>query len=256
MDLVVEDDPDPEDLATLESRLADATAAATGHPRPRRAPARGAGAAMPTACSSAASRAGPGAAPASCCTSGSTSERAAQGLGTRLLDRPRPRPSIAGCHQVVLFTHAVHAGRDERAVSPAGLRARRAGRRLPGRRRGPLVSEATRVGLVPTRPSPRSLRRVNGDVLKLVTGFHKPCSGSATGASPGRGSGMPVLMLTTTGRKSGSASHDDAHTPLLDRRPHHARGVERRRRPGPGLAPQSPRRPAGAGHHGGPHRCR
>ena len=59
---------------------------------------------------------------------------------------------------------------------------------------------------------------------------------------------MPVLMLTTTGRKSGQPPHHDAHHPAPGRREDHARRVERRRRPQPGLVPQPPRRPSRGGH--------
>jgi len=40
-------------------------------------------------------------------------------------------------------------------------------------------------------------------VLKAVTGFHRAVFRASNGKLANRGSGMPVLMLTTTGRKSG-----------------------------------------------------
>jgi deazaflavin-dependent oxidoreductase (nitroreductase family) len=40
-------------------------------------------------------------------------------------------------------------------------------------------------------------------VLKAITGFHRAVFRASNGKLANRGSGMPVLMLTTTGRKSG-----------------------------------------------------
>jgi GNAT superfamily N-acetyltransferase len=125
VDLVVDDDPEPEVLATLESRLADETAAVTGHPR--------AGERQLAVLA----RADDGrlVGGISGWTWGGTCEllhlwvdEAARwdGLGTRLLDAAEGEALRRGCHQVVLFTHAVHSGRD-------GQRYPRRGYELVGR---------------------------------------------------------------------------------------------------------------------------
>jgi deazaflavin-dependent oxidoreductase (nitroreductase family) len=44
---------------------------------------------------------------------------------------------------------------------------------------------------------------VNEAVLKVVTGLHKTIFSISHGRVAARGAGMPVLMLTTTGRRSG-----------------------------------------------------
>jgi GNAT superfamily N-acetyltransferase len=119
VDVVVEDDPDPGDLATLEERLADATATATGHPRSGERPlavfARGDDGALVGGVSG--------------WTWGGTCEllhlwvddaARGEGLGTRLLDAAEAEAIRRGCHQVVLFTHAVHAGRDEQRYPRRG----------------------------------------------------------------------------------------------------------------------------------------
>ncbi len=53
-------------------------------------------------------------------------------------------------------------------------------------------------------------------LLKLVTGFHRLVFTVSNGRIAGRGSGMPVLMLTTTGRKSGEPRTTMLTTPLQD----------------------------------------
>jgi GNAT superfamily N-acetyltransferase len=119
VDLVVEDDPDPEDLATLETRLADATAAATGHPRSGERPL------------AVLARADDGSLVGgiSGWTWGGTCELLhlwvdvagrGVGLGTALLDAAEAEATRRGCHQVVLFTHAVHAGPGEQRYPRRG----------------------------------------------------------------------------------------------------------------------------------------
>jgi deazaflavin-dependent oxidoreductase (nitroreductase family) len=55
---------------------------------------------------------------------------------------------------------------------------------------------------------------MNETVLKLVTGFHKAVFTLSNGKIAGRGAGMPVLMLTTTGRKSGQPRTTMLTSPL------------------------------------------
>jgi deazaflavin-dependent oxidoreductase (nitroreductase family) len=57
---------------------------------------------------------------------------------------------------------------------------------------------------------------VNEIVLKLVTGVHKAVFRASNGRLANRGSGMPVLMLTTTGRKSGQPRTTMLTSPLQD----------------------------------------
>jgi deazaflavin-dependent oxidoreductase (nitroreductase family) len=57
---------------------------------------------------------------------------------------------------------------------------------------------------------------MNETVLKLVTGLHKTVFRVSNGRIANRGSGMPVLMLTTTGRKSGEPRTTMLTSPLQD----------------------------------------
>jgi deazaflavin-dependent oxidoreductase (nitroreductase family) len=57
---------------------------------------------------------------------------------------------------------------------------------------------------------------MNELVLKLVTGLHKTIFTVSNGKLANRGSGMPVLMLTTTGRKSGEPRTTMLTSPLQD----------------------------------------
>jgi deazaflavin-dependent oxidoreductase (nitroreductase family) len=53
-------------------------------------------------------------------------------------------------------------------------------------------------------------------LIKAVTGIHETVFRASKGKLLGSGSGMPVLMLTTTGRKSGKARTTMLTTPLQD----------------------------------------
>jgi deazaflavin-dependent oxidoreductase (nitroreductase family) len=57
---------------------------------------------------------------------------------------------------------------------------------------------------------------MNETVLKLVTGLHKTVFTVSGGRLANRGAGMPVLMLTTTGRKSGRPRTTMLTSPLQD----------------------------------------
>jgi deazaflavin-dependent oxidoreductase (nitroreductase family) len=57
---------------------------------------------------------------------------------------------------------------------------------------------------------------VKETLLKLATGFHKLVFNASNGRIANRGSGMPVLMLTTTGRKSGQPRTTMLTSPLQD----------------------------------------
>ncbi len=50
--------------------------------------------------------------------------------------------------------------------------------------------------------------------FKIVTGFHRSVFRASKGKLLGRGSGMPMLVLTTTGRKSGQARPTMLSTPM------------------------------------------
>lgn len=70
----------------------------------------------------------------------------------------------------------------------------------------------------PPRDGPRSLRPVNARslVLKPLILLHKTVFRASGGRLLSRGSGMPVLMLTTTGRKSGQKRTTMLTSPLQD----------------------------------------
>jgi deazaflavin-dependent oxidoreductase (nitroreductase family) len=53
-------------------------------------------------------------------------------------------------------------------------------------------------------------------VLKAITGIHRAVFRASNGRLANRGSGMPVLMLTTTGRKSGRRRETMLTTPIQD----------------------------------------
>lgn len=53
-------------------------------------------------------------------------------------------------------------------------------------------------------------------MFKAVTGVHEAVFRASRGRLLGRGSGMPVLMLTTTGRKTGKLRTTMLTTPLRD----------------------------------------
>jgi len=107
MDLVVDDDPDPIDVAVLEARVAEQTAQATGHADERQLAII------------VRDDAGEILAGVYAWTWGGTCElqhlwvdpaRRGSGLGSRLLDEAEAEARRRGCHQVVLLTHAANAG--------------------------------------------------------------------------------------------------------------------------------------------------
>jgi GNAT superfamily N-acetyltransferase len=109
--LKVVDDPNPEDIALLEARVADATAQSTGHDR---ADERQLAIFVRDADDSI--RAGIyGWTWGGCCELQHlwVNERErGRGLGNRLLDAAEAEAIRRGCRQVVLFTHSANAGRD------------------------------------------------------------------------------------------------------------------------------------------------
>jgi GNAT superfamily N-acetyltransferase len=111
MQLIVEDDPDPDDIALLEAHVARQNAAATGHAdEPERQLA------IFVRDDAGEIRAGVyGWTWAGCCELQhlwvDEAERG-HGLGTRLLDAAEAEAAGRGCTQVVLFTHAANAGAD------------------------------------------------------------------------------------------------------------------------------------------------
>ena len=52
------------------------------------------------------------------------------------------------------------------------------------------------------------------DLLKLVNAIHRPLFQLSKGKIAGKGAGMPVLVLTTTGRKSGQKRSTMLTSPL------------------------------------------
>ena len=107
MDLVVEDDPDPADVARLEARVVETTARATGHGDEVQLAIFG--------------RDGDGAMIAGvygwtwggCCEIQHLwvdQSRRGEGLGAALMDAAEAEALRRGCGQVVLFTHAANAG--------------------------------------------------------------------------------------------------------------------------------------------------
>ena len=57
---------------------------------------------------------------------------------------------------------------------------------------------------------------MNDFAIKLVTTLHRSVFRASKGKLLNRGSGMPVLMLTTTGRKSGQPRETMLTSPLQD----------------------------------------
>ena len=53
-------------------------------------------------------------------------------------------------------------------------------------------------------------------VFKLVTGFHRAVFDMSKGKLLGKASGMPVVKLTTIGRKSGQRRHTMLTSPLVE----------------------------------------
>jgi len=109
MDLTVEDDPDPDEVAWLEARVADETATGTGHAGEAE---RQLGIFVRDA--DGAIRGGVyGWTWGGCCEVQhlwvADSERG-QGLGSRLLDAAEAEAARRGCGQVVLFAHAANTG--------------------------------------------------------------------------------------------------------------------------------------------------
>lgn len=109
MDLVVEDDPDPSEVAWLEPRVAEQSAAATGHEGETQLAVfvrddRGAVVAGIYAWTW-----------GGCCELQHLwvdETRRGQGLASELVTAAEQEATRRGCTQVVLFTHAANAGRD------------------------------------------------------------------------------------------------------------------------------------------------
>ncbi len=121
-DLVVEDDPDPADVAWLEARVADQTAAATGHGGESQLAVfvRHDGAIVAGIY---------GWTWGGCCELQHLwvdESRRGEGLGSNLIEAAEREAARRGCRQMVLLTHAANAGR-------AGDRWTRRGYELVGR---------------------------------------------------------------------------------------------------------------------------
>ncbi len=70
-------------------------------------------------------------------------------------------------------------------------------------------------------------------LFKTVNAIHRPLFRLTKGRVAGRGSGMPVLVLTTTGRKSGQPRPTMLTSPLQFEGIDRVGRVPRRRRPEP-----------------------
>src|SRR5205823_8508686 len=67
-------------------------------------------------------------------------------------------------------------------------------------------------------PTVRVLLMANAKdmIMRAVTGFHRAVFQASHGRLANRGSGMPVLQLTTTGRKSGKRRKTMLTSPVRD----------------------------------------
>lgn len=125
VELTIEDDPDPGDVALLEARVIEQNATATGHARDDERQL-----AIFVRNDDGVIRAGVyGWTWGGCCELlhlwVDEADRG-RGLGTRLLDAAEAEAARRGCRQVVLFTHAANSGR-------GGERYTRRGYELVGR---------------------------------------------------------------------------------------------------------------------------
>jgi GNAT superfamily N-acetyltransferase len=111
MELIVEDDPDPGDVALLEARVAEQNANATGHAGEDERQL-----AIFVKDADGVIRAGVyGLTWGGCCELLHLWVQPAErghGIGTRLLDAAEAEATRRGCRQIVLFTHAANSGRD------------------------------------------------------------------------------------------------------------------------------------------------
>ena len=81
--------------------------------------------------------------------------------------------------------------------------------------------------------------------LKTMNAIHRGLLKISGGHFGWNVANMPVLELTTTGRKSGQARTVMLTSPIQDGPDDRRRGVARWRRPTSGLVPQPPRPPRG-----------
>jgi GNAT superfamily N-acetyltransferase len=113
MDLTVEADPDPADVALLEARVAEQTARATGHDDDGDGEIQ---LAIFVRDADGTIRGGiSGWTWGGCCELQHLwvdETQRGRGLGTRLIDAAEAEAVRRGCGQVVLFTHAANAGAD------------------------------------------------------------------------------------------------------------------------------------------------